>query len=211
MHTNPYEQYVTGDGHALTIVLVHGRTQTPAYMVALAERIGLPDIRYVLPSADGNTWYPGSFMAPLDENEPDLSAALVHYNQVIEGLITDGTSVRNIVVGGFSQGACLTAELLARFPRGYAGAILWTGGLIGPAGTQWPVQTGLSGMPVYLTTSDVDPWVPPERVRETADWLTRCSADAQMRIFKQREHEVIDEEIDAARRLIVQAMNSGRE
>jgi phospholipase/carboxylesterase len=69
MHQNPVVDYRTGDPPALTVVLVHGRTLTPCYMRGLAERLALPGIRYVLPAADGSTWFPKPFLAPVEDNE----------------------------------------------------------------------------------------------------------------------------------------------
>jgi len=128
VHQNPVIEYKTGDKPALTVVLMHGRTLTPDYMRALADRIGLLGIRYLLPSADGNTWYPKPFQAPIAENEPSLTAAIARYESIVANLIADGVDPLRLVVGGFSQGACLTAEYLARHPRRLGGAIVWTGG-----------------------------------------------------------------------------------
>ncbi len=206
MHQNAPIEYKTGNRPALTVVLAHGRTLTPDYMRGLADRIGLPDIRYVLPSADGNTWYPKSFLSPIAENEPHLSAAIAHYETIVADLLADGVKATRLVIGGFSQGACLTAAYLARHPRRLAGAILWTGGLIGPPGTEWRADRALDGMPAYLTTSETDPFVPPARVLQSADWLIASGAVTTARIFAAREHLVSDEEIVAGRALLVAAM-----
>ncbi|MEJ0011652.1 MAG: phospholipase [Bauldia sp.] len=202
MHQNAPVEYRTGAKPGLTVVLVHGRTLTPDYMRALAERIGIPDIHYVLPSADGNTWYPKSFLAPLDENEPHLGGAIARYESIVAGLIGGGVDPAKLVVGGFSQGACLTAEYLAHHPRRLGGAILWTGGLIGPVGTTWPARRELDGMPAYITTSETDPFVPAARVRETVQWLIGSGAITTARVFAERPHEVSDEEIGSARWLL---------
>src|SRR5579862_1831017 len=112
MHQNPVVEHRVGDAASLTVVLVHGRTLTPEYMRKLADRIALPRVRYVMPAADGNTWYPKSFLAPLAENEPNLSAAIAHYETVVARLLAEGVAPARLIVGGFSQGACLTAEYL---------------------------------------------------------------------------------------------------
>lgn len=202
MHNNPVEELVLGTGSDLTIILVHGRTQAPKDMKVHAERLGVDNVRFLFPGATGNSWYPGLFMAPLAENEPALSAALTHYETIVSGLINEGTPAERIVVGGFSQGACLTSEFLARHPRRYGAAILWTGGLIGPAGSVWPLRPELSQMPAYITTAENDPWVPSDRVTETYDWLRQSGAKPQIEIFEDREHGVLDVEIAAARTII---------
>ncbi len=208
MHRNRPVEHTTGPAPAATVVLVHGRGLGPDHSLELAGRLQLPGVRFVLPKADQHTWYPKSFLAPIEENEPHLSAALSHYDDVVSGLIASGTPASSIVVGGFSQGACLTAEFLHRFPRRLAGAILWTGGLIGPPGTAWTQRPVLRGMPVYLTTSETDPFVPPSRVRETVEWLRQSRAQVTAKIFAEREHEVSDEEINCARNLIRATMSA---
>ncbi len=201
MHDNPAVEYLSGGPPRLTMVLVHGRTLDPAYMQALAERIALDGIRYVFPAADGNSWYPRSFLAPLEENEPALSAAIACYERIVSGLLAAGTDPLRLVLGGFSQGACLTAEYLHRHPRPLGGAVLWTGGLIGPEGTEWTPRPTLAGMPAYITTSRTDPFVPPSRVTETIGWLGASGVAVQSAIFDAREHEVSNVEIAAARRM----------
>lgn len=201
MHQNPVVEHRVGDAASLTVVLVHGRTLTPEYMRALADRIGLPGVRYVMPAADGNTWYPKSFLAPLAENEPNLSAAIAHFETVVARLLAEGIAPARLIVGGFSQGACLTAEYLHRHPRRLGGAVLWTGGLIGDDSTVWRPAPVLEAMPVYITTSKIDPHVPPARVMKTVEWLAASGAVTTLRLFEARPHEVSDEEIAAARAL----------
>lgn len=202
MHQNPVVEFITGPRPKLTVVLVHGRTLDPAYMQALAERLALPDIRYIFPAADGSSWYPQSFLVPLEQNEPDLSAAIAHCEDIVSGLLADGIDPGKLVIGGFSQGACLCAEYLHRHPRRLGGAILWTGGLIGPDGTNWVARPELAGMPAYLTTSMTDPFIPAARVRRTVEWLRESGAQVTAKIFAERAHEVIDEEIGCARNLL---------
>ena len=120
-----------------------------------------PDVAYLLPGAPGNSWYPQSFMAPFAANEPWLSRSLANQARLIEGVIAAGVPPERIVLGGFSQGACLTAETLVRAPRRYGAGIIFTGGLIGPPGTAWPAEPALAGTPVYLSGSEIDPHVPP--------------------------------------------------
>lgn len=202
MHENPTLVREPEADVELVVVMVHGRTQSPADMEVHADRLGLQCVRYVFPAADDNSWYPNKFMASIDSNEPALSAAIAHYEHVVSRLIAEGYPAERIVLSGFSQGACLTSEYIARHPRRYAGAIIWTGGLIGPKGGVWPLRPILSGMPAYLSTSEIDPWVPAERTRETHDWMLQSGAEAQVDIFPDRDHSVSDVEIAAGRDLI---------
>ena len=202
MHDNPFLELHPGGAAELAVILVHGRGRKPEEMMELARALGVPNARYVFPTATDSTWYPKGFLAPIGENEPFLSAALARYEAIVAELIRDGFSPDRIVLGGFSQGACLTAEFLARHPRRYGGAAILTGGLIGPEGTKWPVGRALAGVPVYLTTSEIDEWVPAWRVRETQAWLKACGAAVETTIFPTREHVVSDEEIRSTRKLI---------
>lgn len=184
---------------AAVAILAHGRGGSPEDMARLAEAIGVPEVRFLLPGAPGNTWYPQSFMAPFAANEPSLSRSLRNHAQLIEAVIAEGVAPERIVLGGFSQGACLSAETLVREPRRYGAALIFTGGVIGPPGTEWPVQPALAGTPVYLTGSEIDPHVPPSRTRETERVLRESGALVETLIFADRPHTVTMDEIETAR------------
>lgn len=187
----------------LAVIMVHGRAQGPEDMAVHADRLDIEGVRYVFLQADGRSWYPNKFMASVQSNEPALSAAIAHYDHVVTSQMADGFSSDRIVLCGFSQGACLTSEYIARHPRRYAGAIIWTGGLIGPKGSVWPLRYELTGMPAYLSSSEIDAWVPPERTRETHDWMIQSGAQPTIDIFPDRDHMVDDTEIAAAKALIL--------
>jgi predicted esterase len=156
-----------------------------------------------MPAATGGTWYPESFLAPIERNEPALSRSIAAYALAIDELIGLGVPAGQIVLCGFSQGACLTAETAIRHPRAYGGIAILTGGLIGPPGTAWPVRHELAGVPVYLSGSHVDEWVPVSRVEETAAAFVRCGAEVTQRIFDDRAHLVSAEEVAALREMLL--------
>src|SRR5207244_10205963 len=103
---------------------------------------------------------------------------------------------------GFSQGACLTLEFIARHPRRFGAVIGLTGGLTGPPGTPRDYPGTLDGTPVFLGTSDPDPHVPFARVRETEAVLTRMGAAVELRRYPGMPHTVNRDELDAARSLL---------
>lgn len=185
-------------------VLLHGRGRDAEDVLSLADRIGDPEVAFLAPAARGNTWYPQSFLAPVEANEPHLSSALA----VVDELL--GTLGDRVVLGGFSQGACLAAEYALRHPGRYAGLLLYTGGAIGPPGTTWPDRGTFAGTPAYLGTSDPDAWVPVERVRETAAQLRAQGAEVTLAVFPGMDHLVNDEEIAAGRALLRRAMPPAR-
>jgi len=116
-----------------------------------------------------------------------------------------------IALLGFSQGACLTTEYVARHPRRYGAVIAFTGGLIGPVGTPRDYAGSLAGTSVFLGTSDPDPHVPFERVQETAAVFKRMGADVDARRYPGMPHTINEEELAAARSLLECVVARGRE
>jgi predicted esterase len=187
------------------VILVHGRGGSAADMLTLAGELGVDDVAYVAPEAAGRTWYPYSFLAPLEDNEPGLSAGLGVLGGIIERLQDDQIGAERIVPLGFSQGACLALEFAVRHPRRYAAVVGLSGGLIGPPGTVWDYGGSLSGTPVFLGCSDVDPHIPVTRVRESAEVFRRVGAAVDERIYPRMGHTVNRDEFDAVRALLMGA------
>ena len=183
-------------------ILVHGRGGSAEGMLGLAAAIAVEDIAWLAPQAEGGAWYPHSFMAAIESNEPWLSASLDLLDRLVARCGADGLPPERVALAGFSQGACLAAEYAARNARRYGGLVLLSGGLIGPPGTPREYPGSLSGTPVFLGCSDIDPHLPVERVRETARVLRSMGAEVDERIYPGLGHTVIDDEIDAARRIL---------
>jgi phospholipase/carboxylesterase len=180
----------------LVAILVHGRTQDPATMNDhIVRRLALDDIAYVAPAAEDRSWYPAGFMAPLADNEPHLSLALERMAQLADELPA-------AVVIGFSQGACLACEHVYRRTRPPAALIAFTGGLIGPPQTEWSRAASFAAMPMMISGSVHDPFVPAPRMRETADVFERLGARVTRHFYDGANHEVSDAEIAIARDLL---------
>ena len=184
------------------IVMIHGRGASADSILSLYPLLDAPDVAALAPQAAGHTWYPLSFLAPLDANQPYLDSALAKVHAVVEDLIAHGVSTERIALLGFSQGACLTSEYVARHPRRYGAVMALTGGLIGPHGTPRNYTGSLSGTPVFLGASDPDPHVPFERVKETEAVLTRLGAKVEVRRYPGMPHTINQEEIEACRALL---------
>ncbi|MCU1785209.1 dienelactone hydrolase family protein [Pseudomonas sp. 13B_2.1_Bac1] len=188
-------------------ILIHGRTQSPADMFAIAQRLGTPDLACVAVEAAGNSWYPDKFMAPLASNQPFLDFALERIELLVVQLEECGIARSQIVLIGFSQGACLACEYLYRHPARWGGLIAYTGGLIGPEGTSWLTPGILWGTPVFLGNSDEDVWVPLSRTVETVRVFERMGADVQLAVYPGMGHLVNDEEISLGRALVQSLLN----
>lgn len=184
------------------VVMVHGRGATAESILELRHELGRPDLAYVAPQAAGYTWYPYSFMAPMERNEPGLSSALARLGEVVEQLESQGIPAERIVLLGFSQGACLSLEFAARNPRRYGGIAGLSGGLIGPPGTPRDYPGSLAGTPVFLGCSDRDPHIPRERVDESAEVLREMGAEVTERIYPDMGHTVNEDELEHVRSLL---------
>jgi predicted esterase len=193
-------------GAPLCGVLVHGRGRTPAEMIGLAERIGLPQIAWRALQAPGGSWYPGSFLEPIEANQPALDRSLAQVEAEVRALEAVGVEPRRIALVGFSQGACVACEYVRRHPRRWGGLIAWTGGLFGPDGSTWDGPDRLAGTPALLSNSDQDEFVPWPRTQETAAALRRMGAETALRLYPGREHIVGGAEIDEARALLQRAL-----
>jgi phospholipase/carboxylesterase len=194
---------------AAVAILIHGRGRTPEEMLEIALRFGRPDIRFIMLRAATGSWYPKSFLAPISENEPFLSQSLARYEALIDDALARGAASHRLVLGGFSQGACLTAQMLWRRPSRYGAALIFTGGLIGEPGTQWTSAPKLKDVPILLTGSQIDEWVPVARVEETAQALRASGAVLSLKIYSDRVHEICDDEIVLARGILDKATIQG--
>lgn len=184
-------------------VLVHGRGLSPAWMRELTKRIGLPGVRYLIPAAAAGSWYPGRFTEPVARNEPWLGWALDAIEQAVSRLHREGYPPERIALVGFSQGACLVAERLARGPAGCAAAGVLTGGLIGAEPEQARRLPDLSGMTVFCGSAATDAWVPLVNVRATVEALRNAGASCELRVYDDTEHRVNDDEVEAVRELLL--------
>ena len=184
------------------LVMIHGRGASAESILSLYPDLGVEDLAALAPQAAGHTWYPYSFLSPIPQNQPYLDSALRKIDSVVTGLIAGGVASDKIAILGFSQGACLTSEYVARHPRRYGAVMGLTGGLIGPPGTPRNYAGSLDGTPVFLGTSDPDPHIPFERVLETETVLTRMGAKVEVRRYEGMGHTVNEEEVGVCRELL---------
>ncbi len=187
------------------VILLHGRGGSAEDVLGLARAMYDPRLCYLAPQAASSSWYPQSFLAPRKLNEPWLSSALRKVEALIEMAAAAGISQEQIVMGGFSQGACLSTEFVASYPARYGGLIALTGGLVGPLGSQLIHSGHLAGTPVFLAGGDPDPHVPWARVEESAEVLRAMGAEVTTRRYPGKPHSVSAEEIDFAARMVKEA------
>ena len=181
------------------MLMVHGRGARAEDILSLAKELDQPGFAYLAPQAAENTWYPNRFLVPLAENEPWLSSALAFVGNVLAEVTNAGIPPERIMLLGFSQGACLTLEFVARNARRYGGIVGLSGALIGPEDTPRAYAGSLEGTPVFLGCSDVDFHVPRERVDQTAEVLKNLGGEVTERLYPNMDHSVNQDEIDFVR------------
>jgi len=189
------------------VILVHGRGGTAGDILTLVPELDRPDLAYLAPQAAGSSWYPFSFMAPLEQNEPGLSSGLAVLGELLAALAPAGIGPERTMLLGFSQGACLALEFAARAARTvhrFGAVVGLSGGLIGPPGTPRKYAGSLDGTPVLVGCSDRDPHIPLPRVRETARVMADLGARVSEQIYPGMDHAINADEIERVRLLLDQ-------
>ena len=198
------------------MILVHGRGATAESILELAAELegGKGDgarashgFAYLAPQAAAHSWYPNGFLAPLASNEPGLSSGLAVLAGLLDRLDGAGIPTNRIFLLGFSQGACLALEFVARHARRYGGVAGLSGGLIGPPGTPREYAGSLDGTPVFLGCGDMDSHIPAERVRHTAEVLSGLGGEVTERIYAGMGHIVNRDEIRAVRGMMANLLS----
>jgi predicted esterase len=184
------------------LVLVHGRGGSAEDILGIVQAIDAQGLSIIAPQAAGHTWYPQSFLAPVETNEPGRSSGLSVLESIVQKLAASGLPTERIVLAGFSQGACLTLEYVARNPRRYGGVAGLTGGLIGPPGTLSGYRGSLEGTPILLSSGDPDPHVPWSRVEESAEILRGLEAQVELQRYPGRAHTISRDELVGFERLV---------
>jgi predicted esterase len=187
----------------LTIVALHGRGASAEDILGLAQELDLDDVAFLAPRAASQTWYPYSFLSDMVRNEPYLSSALRRVAALVEDIGRQGVGADRVGFMGFSQGACLSLEFVARHARRYRAVAGLSGGLIGPPGTPRSYTGSFDGMPVFLGCSDIDSHIPLERVHESADVFRRMGASIDERIYPGMGHTVNEDELQAVRTMFL--------
>lgn len=184
------------------VILIHGRGASAESILRLVQDLTIPGVHYTAPQATNHSWYPWSFLKPIQLNQPGLSSAL----QVIADLMGDfqeqGIPPKRLILAGFSQGACLVSEFAARHPRRFGGVAALSGGLIGESLQESEYHGDLEQTPIFLGCSDVDPHIPLVRVQQTTSILRSLGGHVDERIYPGMGHTVNREEMDILESMI---------
>lgn len=184
------------------LIMLHGRGGSAGDILSLSSYLNVKDFTLLAPQATNNTWYPYSFLAPPSQNEPWLSSALNLLKELLDELNSKEIPSENIFFLGFSQGACLTLEFVARNAKRYGGVVAFTGGFIGDTIYNENYKGDFQNTPVFIGTSDPDPHVPVERVYATANILKDMNAVVTEKVYNNMKHTIHQDEIDQANKIV---------
>jgi phospholipase/carboxylesterase len=192
------------------MIMVHGRGGSARDILSLSQAIDDDSFAFIAPQAANNSWYPYSFMQPMEANEPHLSSALMTLAGVRARLQSDyNFKSHQIYWLGFSQGACLALEFAARNPLPYGGIFGLSGGLIGPAGTPRLYEGEFEGTPVFLGCSDTDSHIPKERVLESEGVFRAMGAEVTLKLYENFSHSINEDELKIVNKLIADTPTPG--
>jgi predicted esterase len=183
-------------------ILLHGRGANAADILGLAQVIRVPGIAWLAPDAAGNAWYRNQFMNAAVRDEPAYASAHKLVARLIARAGESNISPDRVALLGFSQGGCLALDFAARNARRYGAVVGLSAGLIGeridPAG----YSGSLDGTPVFLGCSDVDPFIPLARVRESAEVMRRLGGAVDERIYPGAPHTIVPDEVEQVRQIL---------
>jgi predicted esterase len=191
------------------VILLHGRGASAESILSLAEYLPQDGLAYLAPQAAGRTWYPYSGFSPMETNEPYVSSAFQTLATLLDQVSESGIPPERIVLGGFSQGACLVSEYVARHVKRYGGLFMLSGALMGPEDSPRSYSGALDGTPVFIGGCDHDPWVTEAQMRRSAQVLGQLGGVVEIEIQPGAEHTVRQSEIDHIHTMIATAGATG--
>lgn len=178
--------------HAL--IMLHGRNSTALNILQLSDQFCDDTFYIAAPQATNNSWYPNSFMAQDESNEPWLTSAV----ETVKRLIDETSAyipISQIYILGFSQGACLALEASSRYAGKYGGIIAFTGGLIGKSLKEENYKGNFEGACVFIGNSDRDPHVPLLRSEESKEIMEKHGAHVTLKVYEGMGHTINEDEI----------------
>lgn len=185
------------------IIFVHGRGDASDKMLLLAKQVANDaGTALIFPQATNNTWYPKSFLAPTDENQPWLDSAFANLGKVVAHIKSFPVTEENIFLFGFSQGACLAFDYACRNATKYGGIMVLSGGLIGPAINKSNYSGGFAGTEIFMGCSDTDFHIPLVRLHESEQVAVQMGALVNLRIYPGMGHMINEDELEQVKKMI---------
>jgi phospholipase/carboxylesterase len=178
------------------MIMLHGRGATAEDIISLTHYLKLRDTHIIAPQATNNAWYPYSFLAARQQNEPWLTSALQLLKAILSDVTISGIKSDQVFILGFSQGACLALEFATVNAQLFAGVIAFTGGLIGDVVEEKYYSGDFQNTKVFIGNSDKDPHVPMSRCYESKNIMEKLGAQVTLKIYPGMAHTVNDDELN---------------
>lgn len=191
------------------LVLIHGRGAAPDDLATLGDLLlqgRSTKTAVILPQAEGRVWYPQRFVAPPSMNQPWLDSARSRIAGILQDLQAQGIPENRIILGGFSQGACLTLDVAARRPGRLGAVLAFAGGLIGDVLDAAEYVADFSAMPAFLGSSDPDPHIPTGRVEESAAIYEQLGAAVDLRLYPGLGHTIGRDQLAVAYDMVAKVL-----
>ena len=187
----------------VAVLVMHGRGASASDLLPFVTQLPQgEDVVYMMPQATDNTWYPNSGFGSFEANEPYLSSAWGTIDERLAQIKESGIPLENVIVGGFSQGACLMSEYVARHAVHYGGLLVLSGALMGPEDTARDYEGSLAGTKVWVGGANRDPWVTGKQLNETANVSESLGATVSKQIHDSSEHTIRVADIEKATHII---------
>jgi phospholipase/carboxylesterase len=180
----------------MIMLMLHGRGGTAEDIISIAKHLHIHDTHIIAPQATNNSWYPNSFMAPVDQNQPWLKSSLDLLKEIVRDIQLAGIKSEQIYIVGFSQGACLGLEFAAQNAMKFGGIVAFTGGLIGEVIDTKNYKGNFNKTKLFIGNSDRDPHVPLIRSRESKKIMEDQGAEVTLKIYRGMGHTINEDEIN---------------
>lgn len=194
--TEPLTAGVAAAEAQVLCVVIHGRYGAPEVMMdELVRRLSAPGVHYVLPRAAGNSWYDARGYDPLTPRTRDqIRAGVDQIGADIDATVAAGAPRDRLVIGGFSQGACMTLEYAMTRGPWQGAACALTGFRVGRAWDARP-HADLTDFPVYLSNGARDPFITLPEYAATVRELAEAGARLRSDLFPRSAHVMSDPEV----------------
>jgi len=183
------DEPVTVDGGPLeaastVVVALQARYASAESAVARArDAVGhRPGVTVVAPQAPRRAWYDNPYRKPAEASGARFEAALSTLDTVLERVRAAAPDAR-VVVYGFSQGACLACEHLARRGPRFDALVAFAAARLGPRDAYTSAVASLEGLEVLIGGAREDQRVRAPDTEATAAWLEAHGAAVE-RMFE---------------------------
>lgn len=197
-----------GADAAAAVVAIHGRGASADDLVAVAEMLELPGVRWVFPQGwqplphplgMGWAWFelPPRHVPGIHESRRRLTSLL----DEVTGRVPAGRTA----LAGFSQGAVMALDVGLRYPKRLAGVASLSGYLFEPAAVPAELAPPQATTPVFLAHGTMDDVVPLAGTRHAAQVLRQAGVPVELHEYPMA-HQITGEELADLREFLVRAL-----